>query len=68
LPRDREWAFNKLEQLRVKDSGDPRSFDRGEEARNREKSFKKLPFDLFLIIITPSYENPVEILFEEDRK
>jgi len=57
-----------LEQLRVKYFVHPTSFDRGDEARNPEKRFKKLPFAPFFIIITPSYENPVEILMQEDRR
>jgi hypothetical protein len=33
-----------------------------------KRDSKKLPFAPFSIIITPSYENPVEILIQEDRR
>jgi hypothetical protein len=57
-----------LEGLQVEHFVDPRSFGKGDEARNPEKRFKKLPFDPFSIIITPAYENPVEIPIQEDRR
>jgi len=57
-----------LERLQVKYFVHPGSFGKGDEARNPEKRFKKLPFDPFFIIITPSFENPVEILIQEDRR
>jgi hypothetical protein len=57
-----------LEGLQVEHFVDPRSFSKGDETWNPEKRFKKLPFDPISIIITPAYENPVEILIQEDRR